>query len=79
MREHVYSAERPPEIEITATNVFIAENITPYEQHLDDYVITGYEYDCITYTKDEYIKYLAECNNKMEEELRAAKIILGVE
>lgn len=79
MRQHVFSATRPQDIEITPTSVFIAENITPYERTIDGYTMSGYEYDYIIYTKDEYIAYLAEQNKTLEEELRATKIILGVE
>lgn len=49
---------RPQEIEITASYVFIASNITPFEEELDGRIFSGYEYDYIQYSKDEYIAKL---------------------
>lgn len=63
---------QPPEIEITDTAVFIASNITPFTKTYDDKTEEGYEYDYVSYTKDEYIASLAQ-------ELKAAKILLGVD
>jgi len=42
----VRSSIEPQPIEMTATHVLIASNITPYEEEIDGHVITGYEYDC---------------------------------
>ena len=75
----VHSTVRPQEIEIKNNYVFAANNIVPYEEELDDKIITGYEYDCIQYTKDEYLLLLTTKNKELEEELAAAKILLGVE
>ena len=68
----IRSSIRPQEIEITANDVLIASNITPYEEETDGHIIQGYEYECIRYSKDEYIAELAQ-------ELKAAKILLGVD
>ena len=62
----------PPEIEMTATSVFIASNVSPYTKIYDGRTEEGYEYDYVEYTKDEYIAELAQ-------ELKAAKILLGVD
>ena len=79
----VRSSEIPQETEITSEYVFVASNIEPYEFSIEDKVLSGYEYDYIAYTKDEYIKYIIEKNNKtiteLEDELSAVKILLGVE
>lgn len=79
----IQSSERPQEIEITDAKVFIAENINPYEKEVDEHFIQGFEYDYKEYTKDEYIQLMNEQNSKaitdLQEELAAAKILLGVE
>ena len=75
----VRSSVRPQTIEFTPNTVLIASNITPYEIEVDDRVLSGFEYDCEEYTKDEYMVLQ---NNKiaaLEEELQATKILLGVE
>ena len=81
MKEYIkiHSAARPQDIEITPNAVYIAKNITPYEETIDGRVVTGYEYDCEDYTKDEYLIYQNEKITSLEEELKAAKILLGVD
>ena len=79
----IKSTAYPKEFEITQNNVFIASNITEYTENLDERIITGYEYNYIAYTKDEYIQLLnttnAQAIAELQEELAAAKILLGVE
>ncbi len=81
MKEYtkIHSAARPQDIEITQNAVYIAKNITPYEETIDGRVVTGYEYDCEDYTKDEYLIHQNEKIASLEEELKAAKILLGVD
>jgi hypothetical protein len=68
----VKSFNRPSEIEFTNTMVFVASNITPCEMVGSNGAENGFQYDYIAYTKDEYIASLAQ-------ELKAAKILLGVD
>ena len=75
----VRSTNEPQPIQFTSSSVFLASNITPYEETIDEHTIQGYEYDLIQYTKDEYLLILAQKNNELIEELQAAKILLGVE
>lgn len=56
----VRSAKKPNSVESTNDFVFLATNIIPYTEKIDDYIIEGYEYDCKQFTKDEYISYLQE-------------------
>lgn len=81
MKEYkkIHSAVRPQDVEITANAVYIATNITPYEEIIDGRTISGFEYDCIDYTKDEYLIYQNQKINDLQEELQAAKILLGVD
>lgn len=79
----IRGSEQPQEVEITESAVFIASNIIPYQKVIDDHNIEGYEYDYKEYTKDEYIQLLNDNNTQaiaaLQEELTAAKILLGVE
>lgn len=75
----VRSATRPQDIEITATSVLVASNITPYEETVFDTVIRGFEYECTEYSKDEYLLLQAQNIASLAQELEAAKILLGVD
>jgi hypothetical protein len=79
----IQSTERPQDVEMTDTQVFIADNIEEYEKEIDKHVVQGFEYDYKSYTKDEYIQLLNDKNARaiaaLQEELAAAKILLGVE
>ena len=81
MKEYkkIHSTVRPQEIEITPTAVYIATNITPYEEQMDGRTINGYTYNCIEYTKDEYLLLQSTRIAALQEELDAAKILLGVD
>ena len=45
------SSTYPQEIEITPNAVFIASDITSYEQEIDGKTFTGYKYDYKQYSK----------------------------
>ena len=79
----IQSTEKPQDVEMTDTQVFVADNIEEYEKEMDDYTVQGFEYDYKSYTKDEYIQLLNDKNARaiaaLQEELAAAKILLGVE
>lgn len=75
----VRSATSPQLIEITPNAVFIAKDITEYEETIDNHTLTVYEYEYIKYTKDEYLLFLAQQNQELSNELAATKIVLGVE
>jgi hypothetical protein len=75
----VRSSVRPQEVTVTANSVLVASNITPYEEEIYDRTSTGYEYDCTEYSKDEYLVLQTEKVAALEQELQAAKILLGVD
>ena len=75
----VYGSTEPQAIEITPTSVFIASNIEPYEEQIDNITISGYKYNYIEYSKDEYLLQQTNNINALQEELAAAKVLLGVE
>ena len=67
---------RPNEIEIMGDWVLVATNITPYEEVIDGYTRTGYEYDCKQYSKDEYLLYLARENAKLQQDIIDTQLAL---
>ena len=75
----VYSSTRPQEIEITGGGVFLATNIHEYQTTIDGYEISGYEYDCVEYSKDEFLLQQNTEMMQLKQELEAAKILLGVD
>lgn len=78
-----YSTEMPKTIEITDKKVFVAANIQPCEVEQDFGIrVSGYQFNLTEYDKDEYILLMAQQVAKvdaLEDELAAAKILLGVD
>ena len=81
MKQHgkVYSSIEPQAIEMTENAVFIASNIEPYTKEIDGHTQSGYQYNCTEYSKDEYLLYQSNKIATLEQELAAAKILLGVD
>ena len=81
MKQHgkVYSSVEPQAIEMTENAVFLASNIESYTKNVDGHTQSGYQYDCVEYSKDEYLIYQNNKITALEQELAAAKILLGVE
>lgn len=80
--EITYSTAQPNEIEITDTKVFIASDIIEATRAPEGLEETCYQYKLIEYDKDEYLAILSQNQQDitaLQEELRAAKILLGVE
>ena len=75
----VYSSIRPQDIEITDSAVFLASNIETYSKEFDGHTQEGYEYNLVEYTKDEYLLNQSNKISSLEQELAAAKILLGVD
>lgn len=75
----IHSGSRPKEVDMTASQVFIATNIEPYTLEIDGKTESGYQYDYVGYTKDEYLLEQTNKITQLEQELQAAKILLGVE
>ena len=81
MKNHgkVQSLNQPQALEIKGEKVFVASNIETDSQSVGGYNVSGYKYDYIEYTKDEYIQLLSQQSQQLAEELAATKILLGVE
>ena len=75
----VRSSIQPPAIEFLPNKVLIASNVVAYEEEVDGRILSGYEYDCEEYTKDEYLAMQTDKIDSLEQELAAAKILLGVD
>lgn len=79
---NVRSNGEPGAIQIISNNIIIPQNIHTFSITTDEGEISGYEYDCDIYNKDEYLIIIAEQANRiaqLEDELAAAKILLGVD
>ena len=72
------STVRPEELELTETKVFVNSNITEVNEDETDgqQGFTGYEFDLIEYTKDEYIKIQAEKNVALEQQVTDTQLAL---
>lgn len=79
----VKSMNSPSAVEITPNYVYVASNIETHTREIDGVEETFYEYDYVSYTKDEYISVLSVANaaaiEELTDELAATKILLGVE
>ena len=73
-----YSDERPEEVDVKETMVFVASNIkevlTPDPE--GEGPKTQYEFDYVGYTKDEYIKLMTDNNSDMNAQLLDAQLAL---
>ena len=72
----VRSSIKPKNIEILKNKVFVSNNITEVEKNFDDETYTEYEYELIEYSKDEYIKLLAQKNTELENTLTETQLAL---
>ena len=80
--EQTYSMGRPPEIETTATKVFVSTDVEEVTLEVEESTINCFCYTLVEYDKDEYLDILFKQQtdiNALREELEAAKILLGVE
>lgn len=80
--EHTYSMNRPQEIETTSTKVFVTSNIEEVTLEVEEKAKTCFSYTLTEYDKDEYLDILFKQQTDiaaLQEELQAAKILLGVE
>ena len=74
-----YSSTEPRAIEITADSVFVATDITPYSKEIEGHIMNGYQYNYTQYTLSEYLTLQNSTIASLQEELQAAKILLGVD
>lgn len=75
----VRSKIMPQAVEFTDKYVLVASDINAFEEEVDGHQLSGYEYECTQYTKDEYLVQQASYIASLQEELAATKILLGVD
>lgn len=74
---HVSAAARPQDIVIQNDIVLIASNIVPFEEAFDeDHTVSGFEYDCTIYSKDEYLLKLARENEELKQDIIDTQLAL---
>lgn len=72
-----YSDERPEEVDVKETMVFVASNIEEVTvEDPEEGEKTQYEFDYVGYTKDEYIKLMTDTNSNMNAQLLDAQLAL---
>lgn len=72
----VRSSDRPERVDIKETLVFTAEDIHETEVTDDQGAHTEYEFTLTEYSKDEYIKLMAEHSESLEFQLTDAQLAL---
>jgi len=80
--ENTYSMNKPPEIETTATKVFVSTDVKKMPIEVEENTVNCFCYTLVEYDKDEYLDILFKQQTDiaaLQEELQAAKILLGVE
>lgn len=75
----IHSSTRPQDVVFTGSTVQVNSNIVSYSETIDEHIIEGFEYDCTEYTKDEYLMQQDSKIASLQDELEAAKILLGVD
>jgi hypothetical protein len=64
---NVRSNGNPGSIQIMNNEVIIPKNIHSFSVETDEGQMTGYEYDCDIYNKDEYLVIIAQQANRINE------------
>lgn len=80
--EPTYSVNKPPEIETTSTKVFVSTDVKETLIEIEENTVNCFCYTLVEYDKDEYLDILFKQQTDiaaLQEELQAAKILLGVE
>ena len=72
----VRSSDRPERVDIKETLVLTAEDIHEIEVTDDQSTHTEYEFTLTEYSKDEYIKLMAEHSESLEFQLTDAQLAL---
>ena len=70
------SADKPLEVEITETKVFVATNIHQVTTTMEDQEVTEYEFNYAEYDKNDYILMIAEKNAELEQNLTDTQLAL---
>jgi len=73
----IKSTVKPNALIIDDYNVWVNSNIIEITESIDsEYGFVGYQYDCVQYDKDEYIKVLSEQNKSVEQQLTNTQLAI---
>lgn len=73
----VKSTVRPSELVIDESSVWVHTNITEVSENVGgENEFIGFQFDCVQYGKDEYIKLLSEKNQSLEQQITDAQLAL---
>ena len=74
----VQSTERPSDVDIRETKVFVASDIKEVKEEGTDGQpgFEGYSYNLVEYDKDEYIQMIQDKNTALEDETTAIQMAL---
>ena len=75
----IRGSTEPQPIKMTSTSVYVASDIEPFTEIMEERTVSGYKYHYIEYTKDEFLLQQNASIAELQEELDAAKILLGVD
>lgn len=70
------STVKPLDVEITATKVFVAQDIQPVTEDHGKETFEGFSFTLIEYDKDEYIKLLQQQNEELATEVTNTQMAL---
>ena len=71
------STVSPEPMVVDEFSVWINSNIVPVEENVEEEAFTGFEFNIVQYSKDEYIKMMAEKNSTIEAQLTNTQLALA--
>ena len=71
------STVSPEPMVIDEFSVWIHSDIVPVEENVGEETFTGFEFNIVQYSKDEYIKMIAEKNSTTETQLTNTQLALA--
>jgi len=75
--ERVRSTVKPDALVIDESSVWVHTNIAEVNENVGaENEFTGFEFDCIQYGKDEYIKLISDKNDSLEQQITDAQLAL---
>lgn len=70
------STVSPEPMVVDEFSVWVHSDIVPVEENVGEETFTGFEFNMIQYSKDEYIKMMAEKNSTIETQLNNTQLAL---
>ena len=73
----VKSTVKPSELVIDEFSVWVHTNITEVSENVgEENEFIGFQFDCVQYDKDEYIKLMSEKNQTLEQQFTDTQLAL---